>query len=506
MSVDDLYDLVIIGGGINGAGIARDAAGRGLRVILAEKNDLASGTSSASSKLIHGGLRYLEHYEFRLVRKALAEREVLMKSAPHIIFPMKFVLPHAPHLRPAWLLRLGLFLYDHIGGRGTLPASRGVNFLVDPVGRSLKDNYTKGFAYSDCWADDARLVVLNAMDAAARGADILTRTQCSLAHREDGFWHVKLTGKDGAVRRVVRARALVNAAGPWAEEVLTGVIGKNVAGHRLRLVKGSHIVVPRMVLGDQAYILQHVDGRIVFVLPYQKNFSLIGTTDVNFTGDPGAATISDDEVTYLCETVNRYFKRSIAPKDVVSHFSGVRALYGDMDEDASEISRDYVLDLDGDDDGSVLLNVYGGKITTHRLLSEHALAKLAPWLNNPGKPWTAHAILPGGDFQGGDRNAFIQNFRYRYDWLPTDLAERYATSYGTLADLFLEEAQSLEDLGDEIGEGLYEAELRYLVTSEWARTAQDVLWRRTKLGLTVSPRTQVKLEAWLALQGARLAG
>lgn len=498
---DDLFDVIVIGGGINGCGIARDAAGRGLRVLLVEKNDLASGTSSASSKLIHGGLRYLEQYEFRLVREALTEREVLLKAAPHIITPLRFVLPYAPHLRPAWMIRLGLFLYDHLGGRKILPPSRGVNLMINPLGRPLKDIYSKGFVYSDCWVDDARLVVLNAMDAAEHGAEIATRTLCVAGRREQGMWRVEIQSRDETAIRVVRAKVLVNAAGPWVETVLNRALGLN-APHHLRLVKGSHIIVPRLSLGDQAFILQNPDKRVVFVIPYQRDFSLVGTTDVEFDGNPAEAAITDEEVNYLCGSVNRYFKKTLAPKDVISHYAGVRPLYGEDASKPSEVSRDYVLELDDTDDGAVLLNVFGGKITTYRRLAEAAFVKLDRWLHVADKAWTAAATLPGGDFADASLDAFTIRMRTRYAWAPAELITRYAAAYGTRMERILNGAKTVEDLGAEIGEGLYEAELEYLVTREWAKTAQDILWRRTKLGLRASPRTKVKLEAWLAVRAA----
>jgi glycerol-3-phosphate dehydrogenase len=496
---EDLFDLIVIGGGINGCGIARDAAGRGLKVLLVEQNDLASGTSSASSKLIHGGLRYLEQYEFRLVREALAEREVLLKAAPHIIHPLRFVLPHAEHLRPAWMIRLGLFLYDHLGGRKILPASRSVNLLLDAVGKPLKEAYYRGFTYSDCWVDDARLVVLNALDAAAHGAEILTRAKCTSARRRGPLWHVDIAIKGDDRPRKARTRALVNAAGPWVETVLNDTL-KLKAAHHLRLVKGSHIIVPQLYAGDQAYILQNPDGRVVFVIPFEGQYSLIGTTDVDFTGDPVDAAITDAEIDYLCASVNGYFRKTLTPSQVIYRYAGVRPLYGEDAAKPSEVSRDYVLEIDADPEGSVLLNVFSGKITTHRRLAEAALLKLSPWLPAPGKPWTHDAFLPGGDIGGVNLDRFITKMSTRYPWIDSALITRYACAYGTKMEDFLKGARRIDDLGPEIGDGLYEAELRYLVSREWARSAQDILWRRSKLGLHVSPRTLVKLEAWMAAE------
>ncbi|MFN4089874.1 MAG: glycerol-3-phosphate dehydrogenase, partial [Alphaproteobacteria bacterium] len=389
---DQLYDLLIVGGGVNGVGIARDAAGRGLKVLLCEKADLGGATSSASSKLVHGGLRYLEHYEFRLVREALREREVLLRAAPHIIWPMRFVLPHAPHLRPAWMIRAGLFLYDHLGGRRTLPGSRGLDLRAAPQGRPLKPAFARGFEYSDCWVEDSRLVVLNAMDAAARGATVLTRTAARRARRVDGDWELELA-RAGDVR-TVRGRALVNAAGPWVTDVLATVGGQN-RRIGLRLVKGSHVVVRRLYDGPHAYILQNADRRIVFVIPYERDFTLIGTTDVPYVGDPAAVAISAAEMDYLLGVVSDHFRRPLSAADVVWSFSGVRPLYDDRAVDASAVTRDYVFDIAGGSDGEAhMLSVFGGKITTYRRLAEHALDRLLPLLGVAARPWTARAALP----------------------------------------------------------------------------------------------------------------
>ncbi len=384
------YDIVVIGGGINGAGIARDAAGQGLKVLLCEKDDLASATSSASSKLIHGGLRYLEHGEFRLVRKALKEREVLLRNAPHIVWPLRFVLPLDQGLRPAWLIRLGLFLYDNLAGRRRLGGSRAINLTAGPEGAPLQDRIRKGFLYSDCWVDDARLVILTCLDAAERGAEICPRTACIAARREDGLWKVTLTG---ARQGTVTARALVNAAGPWVDDVQQDVIGRDTPD-RLRLVKGSHIIVDRMYDGEQAYILQNTDRRVVFALPYQTDFTLIGTTDVPFDGDPAEAEITPEEIQYLCGAVNRVFRKQLTGADVRGSYAGVRPLFNDGDVNASAVTRDYVFDLDAPEGAAPLLSIYGGKITTYRQLAEHALADLSPKLGVENQPWTATPLCP----------------------------------------------------------------------------------------------------------------
>ncbi|MFQ5774758.1 MAG: glycerol-3-phosphate dehydrogenase [Kiloniellaceae bacterium] len=488
-------DLLVVGGGINGAGIARDAAGRGLSVVLCEQNDLGSATSSASTKLIHGGLRYLETYEFRLVREALIEREVLLRAAPHIIWPLRFVLPHDKGQRPAWMIRMGLFLYDHLGGRGTLPGSGGVDLRRDPAGAPLKPSFVKGFGYADCWVEDSRLVVLNALDAAERGAEILPRTRCASARRVDGLWQAVLQPTAGGPARTIRARALVNAAGPWVGSVLGTLAGIDRES-RLRLVKGSHIVVPRIAEGGQAYILQNVDRRVVFVIPYERRFSLIGTTEVPYEGDPAAARISAEETEYLCAAVNRYFAAPVTPERVVWSYSGVRPLYDDASQNVSAVTRDYVFDLDpgsAPHGAAPLLSVFGGKITTYRKLAEHALAKLLPLIGKPAAAWTEGAALPGGDIPGADFDGFLAAFGAAHPWLPTDLARRYARAYGTRAETLLAGARGLDDLGEHLGDGLYEAEVEYLRRHEWAGAAEDILWRRSKLGLHVAEATRARL-------------
>jgi glycerol-3-phosphate dehydrogenase len=490
-------DLVVIGGGVNGTGIARDAAGRGLSVLLCEQDDLAQHTSSASSKLIHGGLRYLEHYEFRLVREALIEREVLLRAAPHIIWPLRFVLPHSPEQRPAWMIRLGLFLYDHLGGRDRLPGSKRLNLAHDPLGAPLKDAYTTGFTYADCWVEDARLVVLNAMDAAERGAAILTRTACVAAARADSLWQVSLQPRAGGPRRTVRARALINASGPWVSRVLTEQLGRP-ALKQVRLVKGAHIVVPRLYDHASPYILQHTDGRVVFVIPYEQDFSLIGTTDSDYTGDPAAVAVTDAEVDYLCAAASRYLTRPVSAAQVRWAYAGVRPLYDDAAADVSAVTRDYAFDLDSKD-GAPLLSVFGGKITTYRKLAEHALEKLQPLLGFAGRPWTQAQPLPGGDMPEADFDRFLAALVARHAWLPAPLARRYARAYGTRVERLLRDAAGLDDLGEDFGDGLYEAEVDYLMRHEWAVTDEDILWRRSKLALHVSDATVARLRARLGL-------
>jgi glycerol-3-phosphate dehydrogenase len=495
-------DLLIIGGGINGAGIARDAAGRGHSVLLCEQGDLAQATSAASTKLIHGGLRYLEYYEFRLVREALIERERLLAIAPHIIWPLRFVLPHEGHLRAAWLIRLGLFLYDHLGGRKRLPPSQGLRFDGTGLGSALKPGFTRGFAYSDCWVEDSRLVVLNAISAREHGATILTRTRFLGAERVGGLWQAELEDVDSGARRTITARILINAAGPWVAKVL-GQLGQ-ATDKGVRLIKGSHIVVPRLYDGDHAHMLQNPDRRIVFTIPYEQDFTLIGTTDVPFAGDPAKVAISPEEVDYLCASVGRYFTRPVTPADVVWSYAGVRPLYDDAAENASAVTRDYVLDLEGAGDQAPRLSVFGGKITTYRRLAEHALEKLAPFLAS-GKPWTATEKLPGGDIADLDFERFLAGLRARYPFLPPDLARRLARAYGTRATEILSKAASLADLGVDFGGGLTRAELDYLVAEEWVRAPEDVLWRRSKLGLHVPPGTAERIAGYLTAGAATLA-
>ena len=479
-------DLAVIGGGVNGAGIARDASGRGLKVLLCEKGDLAEGTSSRSGKLVHGGLRYLEYYEFRLVREALIEREVLLRSAPHIIWPMRFVLPHSPEQRPAWMVRTGLFLYDHLGGRKMLPGSRKLDLRKAPEGRAIKSDYSTAFEYSDCWVDDARLVVLNALDAKQRGAIVLTRTAAMSARRgDDGLWTVTMKGVDGTASSV-KARALVNSAGPWVEDVVGRVAGRN-SSYKVRLVKGSHIVVPKFWDGPQAYLFQNDDKRVIFVNPYEGDLCLIGTTDIPYTGKPEEATIDQAEIDYLLKVVNRYAAKPLEQSDIVSSFSGVRPLYdNNADASASAVTRDYVFEVDDPAGQPPMLSVFGGKITTFRKLAEHALDRLTKTFPSMGKAWTGGATLPGGDMPNADFGAFLTALRAEYPWLPGDLAEHYAHLYGTRARQLLGEIRGLEALGRHHGGLLYEREVDFLRETEWAVTPADVLTRRTKHGLHMS--------------------
>ena len=489
------YDLAVIGGGINGCGIARDATGRGLKVFLCEQGDLAGATSSASTKLIHGGLRYLEYYEFRLVREALIEREVLLRLAPHIIRPLRFVLPRRAGMRPGWLIRLGLFLYDHLGGRDILPGTRSVDLRRDEAGKPLKPELVSAFEYSDCWVEDARLVALNALDAAERGAVIRTGTRCLGATRKPGGWRIELQDLASGNRTEIEAKALVNAAGPWVEEVLVKRLGLGTAA-KVRLVKGSHIVVRKLFDHDRAYIFQNEDGRIVFAIPYERDFTLIGTTDLDEHGEPAHVAISSTETDYLCAAANRYFRRTITPADVVYSYAGVRPLYDDGASEAKAATRDYVLELDAPEGQAPVLNVFGGKITTYRRLSESALAKLAHYLPAMTAPWTSKAALPGGDFPVGGVERLAESLRTSAPFLTIDHARRLAHAYGTRAGRIIEAAHKIEDLGQHFGADLYEREVVYLIEKEWARAAKDVLWRRSKLGLHIDVESVKALEAW----------
>ena len=513
--VSGAYDVLVVGGGINGCGIARDLAGRGWRVLLAERDDLAAHTSSSSTKLIHGGLRYLEYYEFSLVRKALMEREVLLKSAPHIMWPLRFVMPHDPKanfLRPVWMIRIGLFLYDHLARREVLPGSEGVNLRTHHVGAPLKQQFTRGFVYSDGWVNDARLVVLNAIDAVAKGATVLAHTAVVSAQRNEQGWTAVLRSRDGA-QHTVRARALVNAAGPWAESFLRDVAkpahGEALATKSLRLVKGSHIVVPRVFEHDHAYIFQNPDKRIIFAIPYEDRFTLIGTTDVELDGEPAQAHIDANETAYLCEQASRYFKQSITPADVVWSYSGVRPLLDDASGDPSAVTRDYLLEANHGG-GAPLLSVWGGKITTFRKLAEDAADEVGRLLGDQRRAWTEGAFLPGGDLSAyigkpqrpdTDFERFVAELQRRHAWLPASLARRLARAYGSRIDRVLGEARSLADLGTEVAPGLHEAELHYLRQEEWAVDASDILWRRSKLGLHYTQGEQQQVTQWLAQAG-----
>ena len=494
-----IYDLAVIGGGINGCGIARDAAGRGLSVLLLEQGDLGGATSSASTKLIHGGLRYLEHREFRMVRAALAEREILLRMAPHIAWPLRFVLPHHAGLRPWPLIRFGLFLYDHLGGRDLLPPTRTLDLRRDDAGAALQPRFTRGFEYSDCWVDDARLVVLNARDAAERGADIRPRTQCVGARRDSGTWQI--TARSSDRQTSLSARALVNAAGPWVSHVLGGVLGVN-APTRLRMVKGSHIVVRRLFGHDRCYVFQNADARICFAIPYEDDFTLIGTTDEDYAGDPGAAGVDPAEEAYLCASVNAYLRVPVAPADIVWRYAGVRPLRDDGATDAQEATRDYVLELDAPSGAPPLLSVLGGKLTTYRRLAEAALERLAPCFPRLSPAWTAHSSLPGGDFAVDGAGALRGELALRYPFLPEPTIRRLARSYGTQAAAMLGDARSTDDLGRDFGAGLSEREALFLIATEWARTAEDVLWRRSKLGLRLTGRQVSALQVFMSARGS----
>lgn len=490
------YDLLVIGGGVNGAGIARDAAGRGLRVLLAEKGDLGEGTSSRSGKLIHGGLRYLEYYEFRLVREALIEREVLLRAAPHIVWPMRFVLPHSPEQRPVWMIRAGLFLYDHLGGRKKLPPTRRIDLRRDPEGEAVREPYRTAFEYSDCWVDDSRLVVLNALDARARGAEILVRTEVIAARRDGDVWLVTLRATDGGTRDV-RARGLANAAGPWVEKVLNGVAGANTS-RRVRLVKGSHIIVRKFWSGKQAYLLQNTDKRVIFVNPYEGNLCLIGTTDIPYDGTADDVAIDDDEQDYLLAVVNRYMRQQLTRADIVSTYSGVRPLYDDNAANPSAVTRDYVFDVEGSNGQAPILSVFGGKITTFRKLAEHAMQKLAPFYPGLKGDWTRDAPLPGGDMPQGDFEAYLAGLRARFPWLDTAVAMHYARLYGTRAEALLDGAASASDLGQFFGGTLYEREADFLRRTEWASAPADVLERRTKHYLHLTQAEADEFASWMA--------
>lgn len=493
------YDVFVIGGGINGCGIARDAAGRGYSVLLAEMGDLASGTSSKATKLIHGGLRYLEYNEFRLVREALKEREVLWRMAPHIIWPLRLILPYVRGLRPAWLLRLGLFLYDQIGGRQLLPPRKTLDLRSDPAGKPLKPIFSQAFEFSDCWVDDARLVVLNARDAANRGADIHTRTRVTKAERSNGLWKITLahTLPDGQPEEsVIEARLLVNASGPWVDEVLRHALGRNGA-HNVRLVEGSHIIVKSKYADPRAFFFQNADGRVIFTIPYETDFTLIGTTDRDYAGDPSSVTIADDEIDYLCAAASEYFAEPVRREDVVASYAGVRPLFDDHASKAQAATRDYVLKADGADGEAPLVNIFGGKLTTYRRLSELVLEKVGRLIGVKGAPWTASAPLPGGEFPVADLASELQKLKQDYPFLGSRHAERLFRLYGRTTYAILGDAASYDDLGRCLGHDLYEAEINHLVEKEWAATAEDVLWRRTKLGLRMGDAQKERVAEWL---------
>jgi glycerol-3-phosphate dehydrogenase len=494
-------DLLVVGGGINGAGIARDAAGRGFSVVLCEQDDLAAHTSSASTKLIHGGLRYLEDFHFALVRKALQERAVLLRIAPHIIRPLHFVMPHAPHLRPAWMIRAGLFLYDHLGPRARLAGSTAIDLRTHIAGQPLQTPYRRGFVYSDGQVDDARLVVLNALDAQQRGAAILLHTRCSRLAPHAGGWSATLANSAGS--QVIEARAVVNATGPWVGGFLTDALPGR-ATHELRLVKGSHVVVPRLFAHRYAYIFQNEDRRVVFAIPYEHDFTLIGTTDLDYHGDPAAVHIEAAEIAYLCALANRYFRQQISPADVLWSYSGVRPLLADEASDPMSVTRDYALELD--QGPAPLLSVFGGKITTYRRLAEDAVDLLTAALGRPATPWTARAPLPGGDLPARSFAVFLRTLERRYPWLPPRLRLRYAHAYGTRIERVLGGATRLSDLGAEVLPQLHVCELEYLWREEFAAGAEDILWRRTKLGLHLLGADLTPLERWLAAHAGTPTG
>lgn len=484
---NNLFDLVVIGGGINGTGIARDAAGRNLRVLLCERDDLASGTSSASTKLIHGGLRYLEYKEFRLVKESLKEREVLLNSAPHIIWPMRFILPHIPELRPFWQVRAGLFLYDFMAGRKKLKASKSINLRKNIFGKNLKEKFKNAFIYSDCWVQDSRLVVLNAVDARNKGAEILTRTSCVMTTRKKDSWEVVLRLDKTGKTRVVKTTNLVNAAGPWVNIVQEHSLNqKNF--NKASLVKGSHIIIPRILENDTGFIFQNKDRRVIFALPFENKFTLIGTTEENFSDLPNNAKISENEIKYLLDSVNNYFSKEVGFDEIIWSYSGVRQLMP-SEKNVTAASRDYKLEIDNK--AAPLMTVYGGKITTYRKLSENAVSLLFP----NSKAWTAKAKLPGGNFK--EFNKYLEDFRKKFPFLSKELSFRYARNYGNLAEKFLNDAKSIDMLGEHFGDGVFECELDYLMRFEWAQTLDDIIWRRSKLGLTTSLDTKHKIATWL---------
>lgn len=493
-----IYDIAIIGGGINGAGIARDAAGRGLRVILIEQDDLAAHTSSASTKLIHGGLRYLEQFEFMLVRKALLEREIILRNAPHITWPLRFVMPHHTSMRPEWMIRAGIFLYDHLAKREQLPDSETIQLHQHVAGSPLKSTYTTGFVYSDGWVDDARLVLLNALDAQERGATICTRTQCTGGRRLDGLWQLDLRNQKNQTTDTIRARTLVNAAGPWVSHLLTDLLHVQ-SPHHLRMVKGSHIIVPKLFEHPFAYIFQNPDQRIIFAIPYQQHFTLIGTTDVEYQEDPAQVHISPEEIAYLCEMTNRYFTTQITPQNVLHTYAGVRPLLEDAAGSAAYVTRDYLLEMDTTARGEApLLSVFGGKITTFRKLAEQALELLAPHFDAREDPWTRHTPLPGGDMMHGDFDIFMIHLSHRTPWLPDSLRTRWARAYGTRVYKLLDNATNLADLGKEIAPQVFERELRYSRDVEMAQCGDDFLWRRSKLGLHLQPDECAAIQHWFS--------
>ncbi len=503
ISNDQPYDIFIIGGGVNGCGIARDAAGRGLQVALAEQGDLAQATSSASTKLFHGGLRYLEYYEFSLVRESLIERERLLQAMPHISWPMRFVLPYHRGLRPKWLIRLGLFMYDYIGGRKILPPTKVLNLRTHPTGGPLQDSFAKGFEYSDCWVQDAKLVSLNARDAVIRGANVMTRAKVIGAVRSGDIWSVSVKDANTGVIRKFKSRSLINASGPWVSDVIEDKLGIS-SNEKTRLVRGSHIVTKRLFDHDQPYIFQGADNRIIFVIPFEDDFSLIGTTEGEVGGSPDHAECTDEEADYLCAFASDYLKTPVTRDDIVWRYSGIRPLYDDGASTATEATRDYVLSLDAGG-GAPLLNIFGGKITTYRHLAEEALKKLSGAIALSGDEWTAGVALPGGDFDLADTSRLVEELSQSYPFLGFKTARRMFRAYGSETVKILGDATSSADLGVDFGAALSEAEVRWLMDKEFARTAEDVVWRRTKLGLRMDEDQIGKLEEWMAARSGEIS-
>ena len=496
--MSDSFDLLVIGGGINGCGVARDASGRGLSVLLCEKDDLAEGTSSRSGKYIHGGLRYLEHCEFRLVREALIERETILAAAAHIAWPKRLVLVHSPEQRPRWLIRLGLFLYDHLGGRKLVPGTHSLDLRLTPEGAPVRPEFTKGFAYYDVWCDDARLTALNAIDARRRGAKILTRTECVSASRADGLWRVLLREANGGAAHQVTARAIFNAAGPWLEGVIANVVRAR-SRFRVRLVKGSHLIMRKWWDGGHGYVLQATDRRLIFVNPWFDNIALIGTTDIPFEGRPEEVSVDSAEVDYLLDILNRHFRAALSRKDIIDSYAGVRPLYDDdASKSASTVTRDYTFELDGDEGRAPVISAFGGKITTFRRLAEHGMQRLRPFLDEMGGDWTEFAPLPGGDFPGGSFSAWYDEFRQSHSWMPDALAAHYARNYGSEADQVLNGCREVSDLGLHFGANCYEREICWLLDQEMAQTADDLLRRRTRHHLFLTPEQQRRVCAYVA--------
>ena len=492
---EKIYDIFVAGGGINGIGVARDAAGRGYSVCLCEMNDLASGTSSNSTKLIHGGLRYLEHYKFRLVQESLKEREVLLKMAPHIIWPMRFILPHSKGMRPAWLLRLGLFLYDHLGFRKILPGTSYVKLNKSELGNPLKSNFKFGYEYSDCWVDDSRLVILNAVDASLKGAKIQNYCKVTKVVKSDGLWLITTTGSIDGKQNIFKAKCFINASGPWVDDLLNSSFKRNNSKN-VRLVRGSHIVVNKLFDHDRSYICQNNDNRIFFIIPYEDKYTLIGTTDIDHGQSAGSVKISEEEKLYICKSANEYLNTQISLEDIVWSYSGVRPLYDDGASAAQEATRDYVIKAE-QSESSLMINIFGGKITTYRRLSESILKHVEEFLGSKGDPWTNHSSLPGGDI-GVDGQLDLQNkLQKKYPFLTQETLKRAVRSYGTISFDIFGDAANIDSLGRHFGSGLYEREVNYLIQKEWSRTSDDILFRRSKLGLSFSKDEVTQLDQYL---------